>query len=292
MITVDDLKCLDMQIWLRSGEECAKRLFVTQSTISRRNAETQKTLGIWLKRDQFGEWQEEGDTTFLDLERETHQLYRLTRDDERLRLEATFWAGPALATPEPAGWMNGVWDHLGMVRPLRLLKKGIIDAWIGSYQPDLPSQDDPDFCVIDLCTTPVRLVANKLHPLANKKDISREDLEAFPALSLPDSWFPRTEECLRSHGLWSTEARMKRYKRHLWDGQTEDQATLCYATCLGLDVMKDLTVLDYDLNLLSGESLVVKRTLMDHQRIRDLVSCLKERVLEKSAVHSDLIPCF
>ena len=128
MISVADLRYLDFQIWLRSGEECAKRLFITQSTISRRNAETLKTLNLKIKRDDFGEWETEGDAKLLNMERNIHQLYRLGNNEEKLRLEATFWSGPTLATPEPDGWINGVWDHVGMTRPLHLIREGIIDA--------------------------------------------------------------------------------------------------------------------------------------------------------------------
>ena len=178
-----------------------------------------------------------------------------------------------------------------MIRPLYLIREGIIDAWISSYQPDLPEQDDPEFAVIDLCKTPVKLVANKNHPLSNKKNIDKQDLEAFPSLSLPSGWFPRTEAKLRSHGLWSTEARMKKYKKELWEGKTEDQATLSYATCLGLEVMKNLTVINYDLNLISGESLIVKKSLIDNEKIQSLVSHLKRRILNKAKIHDELISC-
>ena len=292
MISIADLKYLDFQIWLRSGEECAKRLFTTQSTISRRNAETLKTLDLKTKRDEFGEWITEGDAKLLSMERNIHQLYRLSNHEEKLRLEATFWAGPTLAQPAPEGWVNGVWNHVGMARPLHLIHEGIIDAWISSYQPDLPEPDNPDFAVIDLCKTPVKLVANKHHPLAKKKDICKQDLESFPALSLPKGWFPLTEKKLRSHGLWSTEARMKKYRKELWEDKTEDQITLSYATCLGLEVMENLIVLDYDLDLTSGESLIVKRSLMDNEKVHSLLSCLKERILKKAKIHNELTPCF
>ena len=291
MISVADLKYLDFQIWLRSGEECAKRLFTTQSTISRRNTETLKTLDLKTKRDEFGEWIIKGDTRLLNMERIIHQLYRLDNQEEKLRLEATFWSGPTLATPVPEGWVNGVWNHVGMARPLQLIHEGIIDAWISSYQPDLPEPDNPDFAVIDLCKTPVKLVANKDHPLAKKKAICQQNLESFPAMALPKGWFPRTEEKLRSHGLWSTEARMKRYKRELWEGKTEDQTTLSYATCLGLEVMENLSVLDYDLDLTSGESLIVKKSLIDNEKVQTLLSCLKKRVIEKSKIYNELEPC-
>jgi hypothetical protein len=286
------LRYLDFQIWLRSGEECAKRLFATQSTISRRNAETLKTLNLKIKRDDFGEWVTDGDTKFLNMERIIHQLYRLGNNEEKLRLEATFWAGPTLATPEPEGWINGVWDHIGMTRPLHLIREGIIDAWISSYQPDLPERDDPHFAVIDLCKTPVKLVANKNHPLTQKKYLCKKDLEAFPSLSLPKGWFPQTEAKLLSHGLWSTQASMKKYKKERWENKTEDQMTLSYATCLGLEVMKNLTIINYELDLFSGESLVVKKSLMDNEKVHALLACLKKRILEKAKIYNELIPCF
>ena len=72
-----------------------------------------------------------------------------------------------------------------MARPLQLIHEGIIDAWISSYQPDLPEPGNPDFAVIDICKTPARLVENKHHPLAKKKIICKLDLESFPTLSLP-----------------------------------------------------------------------------------------------------------
>ena len=111
-------------------------------------------------------------------------------------------------------------------------------------------------------------------------------------MALPKGWFPLTEEKLRSHGLWSTEARLKKYRKELWEDKTEDQITLSYATCLGLEVMENLSVLDYDLDLTSGESLIVKRSLMDNEKVHSLLSCLKERILKKAKIHNELTPCF
>ena len=128
--------------------------------------------------------------------------------------------------------------------------------------------------------------------MTKKKNICKQDLESFPALSLPKGWFPLTEEKLRSHGLWSTEARMKRYRKEQWEGKTEDQATLNYATCLGLEVMENLSVLDYDLDLTSGETLIVKKNLIDNEKVQSLLLCLKKRVIEKSKIYDELELCF
>ena len=283
MVSLEELASLDLQLWLRSGEEAANRLHCAQSTISRRNIETLRRFNISMKRSD-GEWRLFGNKAFLNLERQIHQLHRLTHQSQPLRLEANFWATPVLASPAPAHWMLGVGDHVGMERPLQLVRERIIDAWIGSYQPDLPNNDS-ELAIIDLCSTPVYLVANKNHPLAGKKQLTIEDLEKFPSLSIPGKIFPKTEKILKRHQLWSNPARMQRYKPSAWQGQTEDQVTLCYGTCLALEVMPELTILDYDLELVSGESLVVRRDLLSQPMIKELLAILKKRVQQKAKQH-------
>tara|TARA_S200002703_G_scaffold44301_1_gene38681 strand:+ start:1288 stop:2187 length:900 start_codon:yes stop_codon:yes gene_type:complete len=292
LISIEDLSLLDIQIWVRSGEECGKRCLTAQSNVSRKNTATLKFLEARLERNAMGEWEIPGKHQLLDMERKVHQHYRFNSDNCDLRLEATAWAGPTLATAAPGNWMHGTWDHVGIERPLCLLKKGIIDAWIGSYHPDMPDKQDPDFIVIDLCRTPVYLCAAQGHPLIKKEKVVREDLDDFPSLSLPSGWFPKTEAKLRSHGLWSTPARMKKYKPEKWEGRTHDNSTLCYATCLGLEVMKNLDVINYDLELVSGESLVVRKEFVNEKQILQLLKNLQRRVMEKSRVHPDLTPCF
>ena len=85
---------------------------------------------------------------------------------------------------------------------------------------------------------------------------------------------------------------MKKQKKELWEDKTTDQVTLGYATCLGLEVMKNLTVLNYDLDLMSGESLVIKKQLVDNAKIQSLLTVLKNRIIEKSKKHPELIPSF
>ena len=271
---------LDHLIWLRSGEAAAQRLHCAQSTVSRRNNETVRCFGLEIQREN-GEWQLEGDQTLLLMERCVHQMHRLRSNDSFCRLEASPWAGPALAEPMPLGWAGGSWDHVGMERPLQLLRERVIDAWIGSYQPDMPTSDG-EITVIDLCRTPVHLVAHPDHPLALRQSLQPEDLEPFPSLSLPSGAFPKTEAILRSHGLWTTPFRMTRYKPELWEGQTADQVTLTYANCLALEVMKGLKVLPFDLGLISGESLVVRTDLLPQPKILALLSTLRRRIAMKA----------
>ena len=292
MITVEDLELLDTLIWVGSGEECSRRCFTNQSTVSRRNTATLDFLGLKLERNAMSEWELSGDYRLLNMERKVHQYRRFSDKKEFLRLEATPWAGPTLATAAPQNWTQGTWNHVGMQRPLYLLKNRIIDAWIGSYQPDMPDKQNADFLVIDLCQTPVYLVASKGHPLTKLKSVAKEDLDDFPSLALPSGLFPKTERILRSHGLWSTSARMKKYKPEKWEGRTQDNSTLCYATCFGLEIMTELEKINYNLGLVSGESLVVLREFANEKRILQLLKNLRHRVMEKSRMHPDLTPCF
>lgn len=97
----------------------------------------------------------------------------------------------------------GRFDLPGVQRPLQLLEERVMDAWVGSYQPDLPGPDDPDWWVLDLLREPVQLLAAPNHPLAQVRGLSGSDFEPFPSLALPPGWFPRTEAALREQGLWS-----------------------------------------------------------------------------------------
>ena len=290
MVGLEDLAMLDTQIWMRSGEITAQRLHCAQSTVSRRNADTLRRLGLSMQRDE-GEWQLQGDQQLLLMERAVHQLHRLRlASDSSLRLEANFWAGPQLAQPLPESWIGGCWDHVGMHRPLQLLRERVIDAWIGSYQPDLPDSTDPDLVVIDLCRAPVYLIADAQHPLSGRSDLTRLDLDPYPSLALPAGLFPKTEQTLRGLGLWSSEARMKRYKPEAWQGRTQDQVTLSYATPLALAMMPGLVRLDFDLGLISGESLVIRRDVVEERAVQVLLTTLRERIEQLAKRHADLIP--
>ena len=72
---------LDTTVWLRSGEKAAQRLHCSQSTVSRNNVETLALFDLALERVR-GEWQFDGDSTLLFMERRVHQLKRLQRDPD------------------------------------------------------------------------------------------------------------------------------------------------------------------------------------------------------------------
>ena len=56
--------------------------------------------------------------------------------------------------------------------------------------------------------------------------------------------------------------------------------------------MKNLTVLNHDLDLISGESLVIKKQLIDNAKIQSLLTVLKNRIIEKSKKHPELTLSF
>lgn len=278
MLTVRELDALDLVLWQRSGERAAAWLGCSQSTVSRQIQHVLRLLKLRLLRRE-GEWQLQGQldghTEILLLERHLHQQYRLLMGG-RLRLEATYWAAAAFLDPMPAGWAGGVWDHVGMERPLQLLRDRVIDAWLASYQADLPN-DDPQWVVFDLCSLPVRLMADPGHPLSGERRLRLADLHHFPSLALPEGMFPRSEAILRRQGLWNCPVAMQRYQASCWEGRTADRVTLSFGNALSHRLSPQLVPLDWDLGLSSGEVLVVRRDLAQHARIQDLVETLRRR---------------
>jgi len=102
--------------------------------------------------------------------------------------------------------MGGCWDHVGMLWPLLPLRERVINAWIGSDQPDL-SESDHVLEVIDLCRTPtpVRYRSRKEHH-------TPEGFVCFPSLALPSGFFSQADVVLRRDGLWTMPSRMKCYR--------------------------------------------------------------------------------
>lgn len=291
MLDLNELDALDLLIWQRNGARAAALLHCNQSTISRRAQHCLAALKLRLVRLN-GEWELHGNTLLLELERKVHQLHRLRRGGQRrgvpLRLEATYWAAEAFARPMPEGWLPGVFDHVAMARPLQLLRDRVIDAWIASYQPDLPDPDDPEWAVFDLCRMPVQVMADHAHPLAYERGLQRVDLHRFPSLALPDGLFPRTEAVLKEQGLWTTPVAMTRYAPEFWEGRTTDQVTLGFGNCLNHQLTPQLVPVDWNLGLNSGEAVVTRRDVAQHGPIQELVNELRRRARALQQRHPEL----
>jgi DNA-binding transcriptional LysR family regulator len=275
MIAIDQLAALDLAIWLGSGSSAAARLGVSQSTVSRQQRTVLETLGLRLVRRRDG-LKLRGDQELLAAERSVQQLARL-RGFAPLRIDANFASGPWLVDPVPPGWITGRFDLPGLKRPLTLLRQRVLDAWVCSYQPNLPAADDPDWWVLDLLQAPLQLLASPLHPLAGERRISQGDLERFPSLALPTGWFPRTEAHLRRQGLWRETVDLQRYDPKDWEGRCEDGVTLLYGTSLTEQLAPGTAQLDWDLDLISGDALVVRRDLAEQPAIQQLAAILRTR---------------
>jgi DNA-binding transcriptional LysR family regulator len=282
MLSLEQLASLDLSIWLRSGDQAAERQTITQPTVSRRVRQCLDLFELRLvKQDQ--EWSLRGASLSLELltlERQVHQTARWM-GHAPLRIEGTYWNGPLLLTPEPEGWMGGRHDVVGVQRPMEWLEQRLIDGWLAAG-PDWPPHDDPLLATIPLCTVPVHAVVAPGHPLLRRMEEGHSldwvDVAAFPSLALPKGAYPRVEASLKALGLWSSPSRMARYRRELWEGKSEDELMVGYATVLSEQVAGTLVRLPLRLPLASGEALVLRREWADHPRSRSLVELLRQRL--------------
>ncbi|MEB3105222.1 MAG: LysR substrate-binding domain-containing protein [Cyanobacteriota bacterium] len=295
MLSLDKLAALDLSVWLRSGQEAADRLAITQPNVNRRVHHCLALLGLNLAKHD-DEWEVEGPAFGLELlalERRVHQTARWM-GRAPLRVEGTYWSGPLLLNPSPAGWVVGRCNVVGIGRPLQWLREGMIDGWLAGG-PDWPEPQDPEFAVIELCHMPVHAVVAPGHPLLHQLErgqkLSWDDVAAFPSLALPPGTYPKVEASLKELGLWSSPARMARYRRSRWEGKTEQQLMVGYATVLSEQVAGGLVRLPLQLPLASGEALVVVRQWAGHPRIKALAELLRERLAPWGASHPELVLC-
>lgn len=144
MLSLDKLAALDLSLWLRSGYEAGERLGISQSNVSRRRRQCLDLLELQLHKHD-DEWDLRGPALGLELlalERQVHHHARW-QGYGPLRIEGTYWSGPLLLTPPPPGWLGGLHNTVGISRPLRWLRDGVIDAWLAGGRtgptPMIPS---------------------------------------------------------------------------------------------------------------------------------------------------------
>lgn len=282
MLSLETLAALDLNVWLRSGEEAARRLAITQPTASRRVRQVLRCFQLSL-RNPGREWELVGPPShlaLLQMERDVHQCARW-RGMAPLRIEGTYWSGPLLLSPEPPGWIGGRHDTVGVHRPLQWLRQGVIDAWLAGG-PDWPEPDDPEFAVLQLCRMPVHAVVAADHPLLLQwrrcGTLGWDDVAAFPSLALPPGAYPKVEASLQGLGLWTSPSRMGRYRRELWEGRSEQELLVAYATVLSEQIAGPMTRLPLALPVESGEALVVRRRWADQPPLLALASLLRQRL--------------
>ena len=175
---------------------------------------------------------------------------------------------PLFCLPAPAGWITGNFDFLDYQRPIELLRKGIIDAWVASY-PDIPDKDDDEVGSILLNRMPMYLVVSEGHPLLQLGDaMTMADVAEYPSLPLPEGAFPKFQAIASACGIWNNEAKLTRFNREYWYGRMDDDDLLVgYATPLTFGFLqKTKVILPVRLPITVGDALLVRRPFLEAPR--------------------------
>lgn len=277
MLTLEVLESLDSLIWLGSGYRAAQHCFCSQSAISRHAALAAGRLGVRLRKIK-GEWDTVPHSHLLSLERHLHQLCRFLKA-KGLRLESDHWAGREIIADLPNGWSAGRSGRLGIQRPLRLLQERVIDAWISSSQPDLPSRDDPAFIAYEIAKIPLYLASGAKHPLAGEKGLSTNDLLHYPSLGLGHDCYPRFGRLLAQQGLWNDKITMDEYQFSGWEGRATTGLATVPVNSLSTDLSSSpsLSVIDWRTGLNDCIALIVRRDLGEEPEFQHLLEHLRSR---------------
>jgi len=270
MLSQEELAALDHLIWLRSGQRAAAAIHCNQSTVSRRITRATALFGLTLERE-AGEWQEVGPQLLLALEREVHQLARFL-GEQPLRLEVAPYLAHLLAAPPPPGWVCGPMDHVGILRPLDLLRSRVIDAWLCDVGQDLHQLGEAaaDLEVIPLFHFPVLLAALPSHPLVGCGRLGVEDLRRFPLPALSPHAFPWAAPSLRAQGLGEEGRWPSHYTPADWEGLCADGASLSYATPFSRSLHPQLELLEAPPLLVNTGALVCRAELAGQGAIQAL----------------------
>jgi DNA-binding transcriptional LysR family regulator len=286
MVGVEELASLDYVLWRRTGKQAAKALACNQSTISRRLGHCLEIFQLQMRRI-HNEWNTPSSPLLL-MERELHQQARLL-GHRPLRLEACPLTGPLLAHPLPEGWIGGCYDHIGVQRPIQLLRERVIDAWLCDAADDLPPPAGrPDLALHPLWRNPVTLHAAPSHPLARERGLSAGDLRCFPCLDIPAGSFERSRSLLHRLGLDHRATRRPHYSRADWEDQADDAITLLCFTSLNRLASPGLVPLDVPAPFGNGGVLVCQQDLADHPPVQQLLETLRWRLAQKAAAMPDL----
>jgi len=287
VVSLEELACFDLLVWLCTGDNAASRLAVSQSKVSRALRSVSSLLGVRLTKSD-GEWLLSGDQKLLNLERRVHQEYRWTKGLP-LRIESQYYSGPLYCDPVPDGWIAGNFDYVAIHPPLEHLRNGVIDAWIACY-PDVPEQDDPDLACFHLTRLPTHLVVAADHPLVELGEaVTLDDVRLYPSLALPDNAFPKVQAVLQSLNLWNLPQRLNRYDYQEWEGRVVSDLVVGYATAFSLSLFRrPQVVLPIHIPLEVGDTLVVKRDYASHPRRALLLQWLKWRAQDLARLYQDV----
>jgi len=276
VVSLSELDCLDLMIWLRTGYKVAERLHVSQSKVCRTVQKASALFDIAIEKTD-GEWTIKGDQTFLNMERLVHQAFRW-KENTPLRIEAQYYSGPLYCDPAPLGWLVGNFDYVEIHTPLRHLRTGVIDVWIGCY-PDVPEEDDPDLVAFHLTRLPTHLVVSVNHPLLKLgTNITLEDVRQYPSLALRDGAFPKVQSVLQKLGLWNQPINLNRYSSDHWEEMVNSTLMVGYASAFTISLFQSpQQILPLPIPLEVGDSLIVRREYAEHPRLLKLLELLRTR---------------
>ncbi len=288
VVSPQALACLDLLVWLRTGQEVAERLSIHQSSVSRRVNDVAQTFGLELSKAD-GEWLLQGDPTLLNLERQVHQRYRWEHGLP-LRLEAQFYSGPLFCPGLSQDWIRGNFDFLEVHTPLRHLRSGVIDGWIGTY-PDLPDDDDPELAVFHLIRHPLGIAVPEGHPLWDLgASIRLEDVRRYPSVALSDGAFPKVQAALQALDLWNHALNCgTRVSLQATAASLADPLAFAPAGLFTVHLLPGAwRLLPLEIPMVSGDSLVVRREYAEHPRLATLLAHLRRRAAELAELHPEV----
>ena len=199
MVSPEELEALDLICWLRNGDDAARLAFCNQSTISRRRQQALKVFNLSPSHGLVPNPQA-GPTSLLQMERQVHQLYRLS-GRSRLRLQAPYWASRLLGNQLAPGWMvNPATEKEPVGAALGLLEDRVIDAMIAETS-QRPADDNPRFVCFDLYEVPLHLCADILadnqasKSLSFEKGLSADDVRVLSLVKPQGFLSPETKGC-------------------------------------------------------------------------------------------------
>jgi hypothetical protein len=127
---------------------------------------------------------------------------------------------------------------------------------------------------------PCHLIAVESHPLFSiTRELTLEDIVAYPSLALPEGAFPIFEDYAKSLGLWNSPSSIFRYDMNKWEGRNATELTTSFASIFGAS-FHNVTqrILPYKLDINCGDFLVVKREYANHPLCQNLRQILHDRL--------------
>ena len=294
MVTPEELEALDLMCWLRHGDDAARLAYCNQSTISRRS---QQALQVFHPFPSHGPGPHPlaGPSTLLQMEREVHQLYRLS-GRSRLRLHAPYWASRVLGNQLDASWMvNPARKKESVGAALSLLEDRVIDAMI-TETIQRPADDNPKFVCFDLYEVPLVLCADVLiekqvgKSLYCEKRLSSDDVRSLSRVRPQGFLSPESKGCvvqLFKHLYGDSLGAECGFDRRLQD---VSQVTFFMAHHPSVfEDFRHFRRIDCECGFRAKESLVVLRGLEENPSILSLLETLSSSYLEPLKQHAEVI---